>query len=174
MASPINPAVNNSARISTTITTPQQSQQSTFGQRIGSGLSTAAGTVGQVAGMLGNTFGGGGAGGVISAAVNGANALAMNPGAVASSYAASGATGISGVTPSGTASGGSSMPAVGNGASTGNVQQNQGYLQEFEQMNQRMLQTQVHMQKESNHFNTVSNVLKNRHETQRNTLQNVK
>ncbi len=173
---PVNP-INNSmpSRLSMTPTTTRQTQGQNFGEKVASGLQSGAGALAQGASLLGGALGGNFAG-VVSAAASGIGGMAKPGGAVSSSYAA-------GVSQLNFGSGASTGASVGSstggvsltgGSSTGNVAANNSSISEGAAQMQQMIDVQVQMQRENQMFTSISNVLKTRHETAKNSISNVR
>jgi hypothetical protein len=176
---PINP-VNNSmpSRLSMTPTTDRKTQGLNFGEKVASGLQSGVGALSQGASLLGGALGGNFAG-VVSAAASGIGGMAKpggSGGAVSSSYAA----GVSQLNfGSGASSGASAGGSTGGvsltgGSSTGNVASNNSSISEGASQMQQMIDVQVQMQRENQMFTSISNVLKTRHETAKNSISNVR
>lgn len=183
-ANPVNPNQNANAmpsRISMNVTVGRQSQGATFGEKVNAGLHTAGSMLQQGASLLGASLPGGA---VISAAVNSVSSLAGagngGGGAAAASYAATGIVGLGG---SGTTAGGSTV-SVGGGSSSGpnllsgagsnGIGQYNGDIASMSAMNSQMLQVQIAMQRENSQFTSISNVLKTKHDTQKNSISNIR
>ncbi len=168
------------SRISSNFTTPKLTTQRSFGESLASGISAAGNMVSQGASLLGGSMGGG----LISSAVSSVSTLAQGNGAMAASYAATGTSpavpvgagvgsvGLTGgLNAGGTGSTGVNLTA---GTGTANAVGDQSSLTEFARMNREMLNTQVVMQRENNHFTSMSNVLKTRHDTSKNSISNMR
>lgn len=182
-------------RISTNLTIDRQTPKSDFGDRVKAGLDTGAAAVANGA-AIAAPFVPGGA--IVSAAVSSVSQLSNHQssgqgGAVSQQYAMSGVIPVSGsgsgginTTVGGGAGGGSVTPtAVGGTTAGGNVNyapgtgggtvaQMQSDLIAAQAENGRLMQVQMQMQRENQVFSTVSNVLKVRHDTVKNTIQNVR
>ncbi len=156
-------------RISMTPTLARQTQTREFGDVMKDTLSTAASVA---TSLLGGA--GGGAGGIISTAVNQVSALAANPGAKASSYAASGVTGITG----GSAAVGGSMAGDATGrtmaTSNGNIGGMGDMISQMRAEADRSMAMQMQMQSESRDYNTLTNVLKVRHDSAKSAINNIR
>lgn len=182
-------------RISTNLTIDRQTPKADFGDRLKAGIDTAATAVANGAAVAAPFVPGGA---IVSAAVSSVGQLSNaassgQSGAVSSHYAYS-----SGLTPlTGGGSGGginttvtpgqgpATTPITGAGGSTGGVNyapgvgggtvaQMQSDLIQAQAENGRLMQVQMAMQRENQVFSTVSNVLKVRHDTVKNTIQNVR
>jgi hypothetical protein len=161
------------------------------------GIDTAAGAVANGAAIVGSFVPGGA---IVSAAVSSVTNLTNNqtPGggssAVSSHYAATGVVNIGGGAPSGGVqttvgsgtTGAGSMPGIGStvggsgnlvtGGSSGGgtLGQMNSDLVTAQQENAKLIQVQMSLQRENQVFSTVSNVLKTRHDTVKNTISNVR
>jgi len=165
------------SRLSMTPTTTRQTQGDTFGEKVAKGMQSGVGALAQGASLLGGALGGNFAG-VVSAAASGIGGMAKpggSTGATSSQYAAgvsqlnfgSGAS-------TGSAAGGSSGVSLTGGSSTGNVASNNSSISEGAAQMQQMIDVQVQMQRENQMFTSISNVLKTRHETAKNSISNVR
>jgi hypothetical protein len=185
------------ARISTNLSIERQTPKTDFGTRVKAGIDTAAGAVANGAAIVGSFVPGGA---IVSAAVSSVTNLTNNqtPGggssAVSSHYAATGIVNVGGGAPSGgvqtTVGGGTtgagSMPGIGStvggsgnlvtGGSSGGgtLGQMNSDLVTAQQENAKLIQVQMSLQRENQVFSTVSNVLKTRHDTVKNTISNVR
>lgn len=164
------------SRLSMTPTSDKKTQGLTFGETVARGVQTGASALTQGASLLGGALGGNFAG-VVSAAASGLGGMTAKPGGMtSSSYAAGvnsvnfvGGAGSTGVT--GGTSGGVSLTG---GASTGNVASNNQSISEGAAQMQQMIDVQIQMQRENQMFTSISNVLKTRHETAKNSISNVR
>ena len=168
-------------RISMNVTVPKQTQGATFGEKVNAGLHAAGSALSQGASLLGGALPGGA---VISAAVSSVGNLAggAGGGAAAASYAATGVVGFNGGAGGSTAGG--SPVAVGGGSGTGpNLTAGAGtgamggYNNDIASMsaqNAQMLQVQMAMQRENTMFSSISNVLKTKHDTAKNSVSNIR
>jgi hypothetical protein len=150
--------------ISMNITTQKQTQGKSFGEKVASGISTAGALVG---GVMTNSP-------IISAAVNGVGLLS---GASAASYAATGVVSLGGAAaPAATTigSGNASGPNLLGGASTNGIGQYNTSIAEMSAQNAQMLQVQMAMQRENTMFSSISNVLKTKHDTAKNSISNIR
>jgi hypothetical protein len=179
------------ARISTNLSIERQTPKTDFGTRVKAGLDTAAGAVANGAALVGNFVPGGA---IVSAAVSSVTNLTNNAtpgggsGAVSSHYAATGVVNVGGGAPSGgvntTVGGGTTgagtMPGIGSNLVTGGgngggtLGQMNSDLVTAQQENAKLIQVQMSLQRENQVFSTVSNVLKTRHDTVKNTISNVR
>lgn len=184
------------ARISTNLTIERQTPKTDFGTRVKAGLDTAAGAVANGAALVGNFVPGGA---IVSAAVSSVTNLTNNQtpsggGAVSAAYASTGVVNIGGGAPSGGVNttvgsgttGAGSMPGIGStvggggnlvtggGNGGGTLGQMNSDLVTAQQENAKLIQVQMSLQRENQVFSTVSNVLKTRHDTVKNTISNVR
>lgn len=183
------------ARISTNLSVERQTPKTDFGTRVKAGIDTAAGAVANGAALVGNFIPGGA---IVSAAVSSVTNLTNNQtpggGAVSSHYASTGIVNVGGGAPSGGVnttvgsgtSGAGSMPGIGStvggsgnlvtGGSSGGgtLGQMNSDLVTAQQENAKLIQVQMSLQRENQVFSTVSNVLKTRHDTVKNTISNVR
>lgn len=178
-------------RLSMNVSVDRQTPKSDFGDRIQQGLNSATGAIANGLAVAAPYYPGGA---IVSAAVSSLGAMSQNS-AVTSQYAATGVVSLGGGSPAGgpmtttvgaggTAVGGlgsaGGMPGAGSivgnggslvGSSLGNA--GSGLADQASQLGQ-MLQVQMQVQRENQVFTTVSNVLKTRHDTIKNTISNVR
>ncbi len=167
-------------RISMNVTVAKQTQGATFGEKVNAGLHAAGSAIGQGASLLGGALPGGS---VISAAVSSVGSLAGGPGsAAAASYAATGVVGFSGGA-GGAAVGGSPIsvgagsaggPNLTAGAGTNGMGAYNNDIASMSAQNSQMLQVQMAMQRENTMFSSISNVLKTKHDTAKNSVGNIR
>ena len=168
-------------RISMNVTVPKQTQGSTFGEKVNAGLHAAGSALSQGASLLGGALPGGA---VISAAVSSVGNLAggAGGGAAAASYAATGVVGFNGGA-GGSAAGGSPVAVGGGsgagpnltaGAGTNGVGAYNNDIASMSAQNAQMLQVQMAMQRENTMFSSISNVLKTKHDTAKNSVGNIR
>lgn len=174
-------------RLSTNLSVDRQTPKTDFGDRLKSGLDSTAGAVAQGAAVAAPFIPGGA---IVSAAVSSVSTMSNNatPGQTAqashymssSSYALNttvgntnnSSTGVGTVNTGSTVNGSaSSLPGTGSG---GTVGQMNAELIQAQQENAKLMQVQIAMQRENQVFTTVSNVLKTRHDTVKNTISNVR
>ena len=185
-------------RLSTTLTTERQTPKTDFGDRLKNGLDAAAGAVASGVAVAAPYVPGGA---ILSAAVSSVTQMSAGPssGSVAAGGTSTGGSAVmsrygsllGGVTPV-TGSGGSSVlpgePNGGSGSTSGtgvpsvpggpgggsasSLMQND--MSQQMQDNLQLLRIQISMQRENQVFTTVSNVLKTRHDTVKNTIANVR
>lgn len=188
------------ARISTNVSIERQTPNRDFGNRLKAGLEATGSAVGSAASVVGGLIPGGA---IVSAAVSSVGSLARGTGtsaggggAVTSAYAATGVVnlgggGTTGSTGINTTVGGGSTPGVGSvGGSLGNTTggfpnsigtTNSGnmvgdmnqQLQQSQADNAKLLGVQISLQHENQVFSSVSNVLKTRHDTVKNSIGNI-
>lgn len=170
------------ARLSTNVTVGRQTQSTTFGERLHQGLASAGSAIASGAALVGGALPGGA---IISAAVSSVTNLAGQGGSTGSaSYAMTGVTGVSSGTALNTTVGSSGgTVAVGSsstgpnftaGAASNNLGTMNGELLQASQDNSKLLQVQIAMQRENQVFTSVSNVLKTKHDTVKNSISNIR
>ncbi len=191
---PINPN-NSSVRMSTNMSIDRQTPKTDFGNRVKAGMDTAASAVATGAAVAAPFVPGGA---IVSAAVSsvGTMSAGTQQGAVATQYSGFSAmpapTGsstpgsLSTTVPTGGGAGAPTAPVVGstlgggapsvvpNAAAGGAVSGFNADLESMRRTNLELMQSQMAMQRENQVFTTVSNVLKVRHDTVKNTIQNVR
>ena len=168
-------------RISMNVTVPKQTQGATFGEKVNQGLHAAGGALGSAASLLGGAMPGGA---VISAAVSSVGNLAggAGGGAAAASYAATGVVGFSGGsggaavggTPVSVGAGSAAGPNLTAGAGTNGMGAYNNDIASMSAQNSQMLQVQMAMQRENTMFSSISNVLKTKHDTAKNSVGNIR
>jgi hypothetical protein len=178
-------------RISTNLSVERQTPKTDFGDRMKAGLDATAGAVASGA-AIAAPFVPGGA--IVSAAVSSMTTFA-NQGSGSPQVAGQYQSAMSGVTTLGGGSGGVNttvgttapggpnigttvgspnyMPG-GGGASGGTVGQMNTSLSQAQDDNAKLINLQIAMQRENQVFTTVSNVLKTRHDTVKNSISNVR
>ncbi len=168
-------------RISMNVTVGKQTQGSTFGEKVNNGLHAAGSALSQGASLLGASLPGGA---VISAAVSSVSTMAggSGGGAAAASYAATGMVGFAGG--NGSAAGGSTVqigggqqgagPNLTAGAGTNGMGAYNTDIASMSAQNSQMLQVQMAMQRENTMFSSISNVLKTKHDTAKNSVSNIR
>ena len=170
------------ARISTNFTVSKQSQGTNFGERVHTGLQQGAAAVANGAALVGGALPGGA---IISAAVSSVTSLAGQGGASSAAYAATGAVGgtvggggINTTVGAGgnpvTTGGSVGSPNLTGGASSNNVGTMNNELAAASSENAKLLQVQISMQRENQVFTSVSNVLKTKHDTVKNSISNIR
>lgn len=161
-------------RISMNVTVAKQTQGKNFGEKVSEGLTSGAALLNQGASLLGGMTGSP----IISAAVSSVTGLANNAPAAAASYAATGVVTVGGnsVSPQGITigSGSPSAPNLTAGASANNIGQYNTSIAEMSAQNAQMLQVQMAMQRENTMFSSISNVLKTKHDTAKNSIGNIR
>lgn len=181
-------------RMATNLTVDRQTPKTNFGDRVQAGLNNVAGAVGSGLGAVAGMTPGGG---IVSAAVSSVQTLGntATPGAGSQysglSASASGITGVpsvntnvgspgfvGGSTGSSTAGGiGLAAGAMGGAGGSGAVANAVGSDPTLNSMfaeQKQLLGLQAQMQTESNTFNAISNVMKTRHDAQKNAISNVR
>ncbi len=177
-------------RMSTNLTVGRQTPKSDFGDRVKAGLDNAAGAVATGAAVAAPFVPGGA---IVSAAVSSVSNMSSQ-GGVSTQYSAAtgiaapaggGAPGAINTTVGGGSPGVGSVPVAGGttgGTASilpGNISggTTAGFASDLDMMrktNLELMSAQMAMQKENQVFTTVSNVLKVRHDTVKNTIQNVR
>lgn len=146
----------------------------TSGTKFGDKLSATADAA-LATGQLAAAFVPGGA--IISAAISGV-ATVKNAGSnIASSSSAITAPNSTGLTAGGgSTSGGGGLGAsgVGAGGSQGMLDQMQKYQEMNQSFNMQYLQLQQNMQNESRKFSVISNIMKTKHDTAKNSISNLR
>ena len=113
---------------------------------------------------------------IVSAAVSAVSGLSA--GSAAASYAATGVVSLgNGSVPAANTtigSGNSAAPNLLNGAATNGIGQYNSSIAEMSAQNAQMLQVQMAMQRENTMFSSISNVLKTKHDTAKNSIGNIR
>ncbi|MCA2979683.1 MAG: hypothetical protein INH41_11640 [Myxococcaceae bacterium] len=166
-------------RISTNFTVGKQSQGVDFGQRIQAGLANTGNALAAGAGLLGGAVPGMG---IVSAAVSSVSNHIGGPSSA--SYASSGLVNVGGGVggPINTTVGGGNGPVVssgmgpnfGAGVSQNDVGMGNQAIGSMQGEMTSMLRLQFQMQKENMAYTSMSNVMKGKHDTVKNTIQNVR
>lgn len=160
-------------RINTKLTDTRQAVKSDFGSRVKDGVSVAAGAAASGAAAAAPFVPGGA---IVSAAITGVDTLAASrssgqqigaratalPGAGLYGGSVTGSVGTGGVSASGTIGVGSQQ-----------FQEGTALLEMQQASNMQFLALQNQMQQENQKFSTLSNVLKVRHDTAKNSIQNI-
>ena len=153
--------MDSSNRISLTPTVARQTPKNEFGNVLKGALQTAV----NAGGALLNSVPGGG---VISAAVSNVTALANGNGSAQASYAATGVTSVGNGT-----SGGATAQTMA--TSPGGVPTELGgMIGQMRAEADRSTMMQMQMQQESREYNTISNVLKVRHDSAKSAINNIR
>lgn len=148
-----------------------------FGNKLKQGLSATASAVGGVASIATASLGNSG-GTIVSAALAGAKGI----GSSSSALTANAANTAGGSLASNPTGGGTSLhsgPLAEAGGTTSGVQKSGGFsdakalLEKSTANNVRFLALQNEMQTESRNFQTISNALKNRHQSASNSIRNI-
>lgn len=167
-------------RASLTPTVSKQTQGSTFGEKVYSGVHAFGSTLAQGASMLG-----GPAANIFNLATSGVTSIAGGGrgGAASASYAASGVIGLGGGSTTSSV-GGTPLLTTGAGTTAGpdltagtgfnGVGQYDTSLAAMSAQNAQMLQVQMTMQRENTMFTSLSNVLKTKHDTAKNSIGNIR
>ena len=179
-------------RLSTNLSVERQTAKSDFGDKLQAGLNTASGALANGLAVAGNFVPGAS---ILSAAVSSLNSMSsgvtsqynstgvvsLGGGAPAgggmSTTVGGGATSVGGLGSAGSTAGGIPTPGQflgGTGMGGANLgAAGSGLGEQAAQLGQ-MLQVQMAVQRENQVFTTVSNVLKTRHDTVKNTISNVR
>ncbi len=165
------------ARLSTNVTVGRQTQGSTFGERMHAGLQQAGNVIANGASLVGGALPGGA---IISAAVS--SVTNMAGGAASASYAAQGTVNVGGsgggintTVGSGSVVGaGSGAPNLSGGGASNTIGQMNTDVAQATADNAKLLQVQISMQRENQVFSSVSNVLKTKHDTVKNSISNIR
>jgi hypothetical protein len=178
-------------RMSTNLSVQKQSSQTTFGQRVQAGVNAVGGAVSSGVGMATGMLPGGG---IVSAAVSSMSVLSQGNSAVGNSTTpystalpggmggvGAGGTGVPSVnttinSPGGVAipgsGGGGSLNIGGNGSNVG--AEFGGELSGMFNEQKNLLKMQAGLQHESQKFTAISNVMKTRHDTIKNSIGNIR
>lgn len=152
-------------RISLTPTVARQTPKNEFGNvlknTLQSGVAAAGALVGQLPG-----------GGIISAAVSNVTALASSGGGAAQASMA--ATGVTSVGGGAVGSAGFGGGATGQALATSGGDNFGGMISQMRAEADRSMLMQMQMQQESREYNTVSNVLKVRHDSAKSAINNIR
>ncbi len=176
--------MSNVNRLSVTVTTPRQTPKNEFGQVLKNTLTTAVNLGSKVVGGLAGMP-------IVSAAVSGVTALAGGASAGGgTARAAQAATGIINVGGASAAPNGVGTAAnvsvgttygAGAGAATGGATVSgaepagfDSYLSQMRAESDRSMAMQMQMQQESRDYNTLSNVLKLRHDSAKAAINNIR
>jgi hypothetical protein len=171
--------------MSTNVTTGRMTPDTSFAARVQSGVGTAANAVAGGVGVVANMVPGGS---VVSAAVSSLTTFGNSSGSGSAPYygAAMGSGGVPMSTTLNSGGGISSLGGVGGtggtttttGVNTGggsNVAgEFNGDMQNMFTEQKKLLGMQVAMQKENQVFSTISNVLKTRHDSAKNSIGNIR
>ncbi len=153
-----------SNRISLTATVARQTPKNEFGNVLKNTLQSAA----NAGGALLNAVPGAG---IISAAVSNVTSLASSGGGTAgASYAATGVTSVGG---GGTLGGGATAQALAT-SPNGMPSELNGMIGQMRAEADRSTMMQMQMQQESREYNTISNVLKVRHDSAKSAINNIR
>lgn len=150
-------------QVSLTPTTPRQSQQQEFGEVLKNTLQNGAKVAGALSGAVLQSMPGAG---VVSAAVSAVTSIASQAPRSAAA-AASGVINVNGGVASGQPSSGGGLNAAISGDMTGMVN-------EMRAEANRSMAMQMAMQQESREYNTISNILKVRHDSAKAAINNIR
>lgn len=157
-------------------TTMRTTVDSSFGAKLRDGLNATASTIGGLAGSAVAAMPGGT---VLSAALSGAGNMGTSSSALTANAAqspvaaAGGGGGMPGLNVGSLGSGAPAIPGVGSATVNDQFTQAKQMFEMNSTFNLQFLQLQANMQHESRQFQTMSNVLKNRHQTVSNSIRNV-
>lgn len=178
------------ARISTNLTIERQTPKRDFGDRMKAGLDVVGGTLANGASVVGGLVPGGA---ILSAAVSSVSQLGGaggRAGGASGQYAASGVVNIGGGGGgiNTTVGSGGGNPVAGMGSTVGGAPTSMGTtgggsgavagmnsdLVQSQNDNAALLKVQIALQHENQVFSSVSNVLKTRHDTVKNSIGNIR
>jgi len=177
-------------RMSTNLSVQKQSSQTTFGQRVQAGVNAVGGAVSSGVGMATGMLPGGG---IVSAAVSSMSVLSQGAatGSPSTQYSTTlpggtggsggGGTGVPSVNTTIGAPGGVGIPGTGGGGSL-NIGGNGaaagtefgGELAGMFNEQKNLLKMQASLQHEGQRFTAISNVMKTRHDTIKNSIGNIR
>ena len=152
--------MDSSNRISLTPTVARQTPKNEFGNVLKSAIQNAVNTGGAILNSV--------PGGVISAAVSNVTALANGGASAQASFAATGIT-----TVGGGVSGGATGQTMAT-SPTGVPTELTGIIGQMRAEADRSTMMQMQMQQESREYNTISNVLKVRHDSAKSAINNIR
>ncbi|MFZ5441473.1 MAG: hypothetical protein ACOZQL_15815 [Myxococcota bacterium] len=153
-------------RISLTPTVARQTPKNEFGNVLKNTLQSGAAAAGSLLGQLPG-------GGIISTAVSNVTALASSGGTAQAQMAASGVSTVGGGNLA-TGSGGIGGGATGVALATSGGDNFGGMISQMRAEADRSMLMQMQMQQESREYNTVSNVLKVRHDSAKSAINNIR
>ena len=148
-----------SNRISLTPTVSRQTPKNEFGNVLKNAIQTVANVGGSLLGSVPGV-------GVISAAVSNVTALASKGGSAQASYAATGISSVQG-------GGGATAQAMAT-SPDGVPGELTGMIGQMRSEADRSTMMQMQMQQESREYNTISNVLKVRHDSAKSAINNIR
>jgi hypothetical protein len=149
-------------RLSMTASIPRQTQGKSFGEKINDGATAVAANVAQGTALIGGSIGGSS---VISAAISSVNSLSH---ASATQYATAGVLN-SPLSATNNQTNPANLLAGINSTGVGTTD-----IAEMSRQNAQMLQVQMAMQRENTMFSSISNVLKTKHDTAKNSISNIR
>lgn len=175
-------------RISNNITVDRQTPKTDFGDRLKAGLDSTAGAIANGAAIVGGLIPGGA---IVSTAVSSMTQFTNTPPSASGAYAANGVINLGnanggmsttvGGAPGSTVSTGTIGGSVGaspnympGGGSGNTIAGANGDLIQMQRDQAEMLKLQVAMQRENTMFSSISNVLKTRHDTTKNSISNIR
>lgn len=180
-------------RMSTNLSVQKQSSQTTFGQRVQAGVNAVGGAVSSGVGLATGMLPGGG---IVSAAVSSMSVLSQGAtGHAGNQYSATipggattgggaGGSGVPSVNTTVGAPGGVAIPGTGGGTGAGGLNIGGGgsnvageFSPELSGMfneQKNLLKMQASLQHEGQRFTAISNVMKTRHDTIKNSIGNIR
>ncbi|MDY7225543.1 hypothetical protein [Hyalangium rubrum] len=177
-------------RMSTNLSLERQTQKRDFGARVEAGVGAAAGAVSSGVGMATGMFSGSG---IVSAAVSSMSVLSSGvQGSTSTPYSTalpggaggSGGTGVPSLSTTVGGTGGVAIPGMGGsggsstnliGSTNGTVgTEFNGELSGMFQEQKNLLKMQAQLQHEGQRFTAISNVMKTRHDTIKNSIGNIR
>lgn len=166
--------VNNSTpQMNTTFSQANKTQVTTnrsFGAQLKAGLSATANAVGGAASMAAPFLPGGN---VISAALAGAKNLGTNSSALTAAGSSGGAAPVSTNAAGGAASNNAGIGSIPGSSNNSVLSSANAMMEKQAALNMQMLQVQQKFNDESRVFNTVSNAIKNRTDSAKNSARNI-
>ena len=159
-------------RLNTRVTEERQTPKTDFGSRVKDGLQVTAGVIAQGAAVASSGIPGGA---ILSSAITGGMSSLNNGLSSGQRGGGIGGGGVHGAYGGGSTS---SVPTSGSGSSTSVIpgdsySQGMDLLQAQAASNMQFLTLQSQMQQENQKFSTLSNVMKVRHDTAKNSIQNI-
>lgn len=168
-------------RLSTNFTVSKQTQGVDFGQRMQAGLANAGNALASGVGLLGGAIPGAS---IVSAAISSVSGHIGGGGSSSASYASTGMVNVGGGTGGiNTTVGGGTGPVIGGagpgvnynaGVASNDVGMGNNALSGMQGEMSNMLRLQYQMQRENMTYTSISNVMKGKHDTVKNTIQNAR
>ncbi len=170
--------------LSMNVSVDRQTPKTDFGAYVNGALNSAGTIMSHGAALMGGSMPGAG---IVSAAVSSVTGLSNMPGSTSASasYAATGvvnlgnngggmSTTVGGAGGAVTTSTSVGTPNLNAGASNNNIGMMNNEISLMAAENQKMLATQINLQRENQVFTSVSNVLKTKHDTVKNSISNIR